>query len=799
MLQVADGPTPFQKHDTVAKRLQSQTSKVVEFMRSSPSSNSRNSIHFQRSNRVLPVFAYQVVFTAVQSFQPQFFPVQITSDFVASLDRSRPAFRFIAREADFETASLAMTFGGIVLSQDSDYFILCAQGRTCGYAPLDEMSFVLRKDSGSTGQDPDDGFQATSSKKKRGGASTPAAAAVADALPYPPNEINTIGSVRLTVFSGTALAAQLGIPANLLTLLATLMGNDHVNYSTLFFRNNLSNIDSNARLYHLARVIKECYTRFNNQIKTRQAASSVPSSGTVTPAMSGAATPLASPGTPARSVFKRGLTHDALVSELLDPAKALVGRIVERLLEMSQVDWVPSTEKADMVDDLLSAMSTYTTSAQDNMLNQQERELDRFLKGHFEGLIEQQNDEPHFEMSPARRQTLDTYRNMYLKGNLSASLLGIMLFRRLWSFSLLEDGKSFLHRRFLKLNISFTLAVSQASVSATYGQPVRLWLYAVLFSAFGLEWAQTEEDDKRDEAARLERQRKRQEREEWLEEVISVHSESSGSDQESFSEHRVSFAQEEDEVQARKPDPVVVELLRRGDRASEAIIQIPSLSQLLAETELPTSLPPDCGFSEDQKIAIFLQAHQSFTPAIAALDPPLQITVAILRHVVRILAERTSSRTLWWKEHEVKGAILMVLLLQNMQESAPMTSLGRTAPTMPQNPAIHGAAVFQSAVETACMLRQALLLDTPLPHCLFEGPLWHALTPSTAHHGTAMAAVDEGLFNHLFELVSESGFVYSGPSREDRKARKKMVKQEETTPLPAAIARSRFELLDVSA
>lgn len=789
-------------------------------MRSSPTSNSRNSLHFQRNNRVLPVFSYKAVLAAVHSFNPTEFPVQISAAFVSQIDRSKPALRFIAREADFETASLATMFNGVVLSQDSDYFVLCAQDRTCGYAPLSDLSFAIKQAQEATGSEADDGFQAAPSSKKRRNGPSVQQPTTQSTSPFPPVDLSSVEAIKITVYSGSALAQQLGIPPNLLTLLAALMGNDHVNFSALFFRNSRASLDSSTRLYHLARIIKDCWTRFSLQAKAKSAKlSAAASSGTATPATSGTATPLAptTPGRPGQRPTTKApsLSTEVLMHELLDPAKSLVHRIVEKLLEDSQVDWLSSSEVSDMTDQLLAAMSAYTTSAQENLLSGQERELARFLKGHFEGLIEQQQQQ-HQErqpLAPERIETLDTYRSAYMSGHLPPAMLGVMLYRRLLSFTLLEDGQCWDRPFSLSAQRAaderLRVEVSQASVSHTYGAPLRVWLYAVLFSAFGLEWAQTPEDDARDLARKEELERQKAEREAYLDEVVSLHSGSTGShggydseveDEEGRDDES---DEEEDNLPPRKADPVVVEMLRKGDRATEVTVPIPSLASLAREVDPELAHSSGCSLTSDQRTLVFLSAHQAYTSALAAVPAALQVTTAVLRHIVKTTAERSSSRTLWWKHYEVRGALLMALLLTREQPED-VAGLARKAPQMPTNQSIHSAAVFQGALDASIMLRQALLLDEVQPHALFHGGVWHALVPSAEHHEVATSVLSAGeqeLVDKLVGLVAgEEGYVYSGPSREERKARKKQEKEAQRPQAgePVTKVSASFNLLDVS-
>lgn len=321
----------------------------------------------------------------------------------------------------------------------------------------------------------------------------------------------------------------------------------------------------------------------------------------------------------------------------------------------------------------------------------------------------------------------------------------------------------------------------------------------MLFSAFGLEWAQTPEDDVRDEQRKIDAARRRAEREEYLDEVVSLHSESTGSDDDHLPSD-VDDSEDDNEgfVLARKPDPVVIEMLRRGDRAGVVPVPIPSLSQMAQSAEVPTSEPLDCAMSHDQRLALYLAAHTSASPQIIALQPALQTLVAVLRHIVKVTAERTASRTLWWKQHEVRGALLMGLLMVSKQ---PYDEIARKAPAMPTNAVIHSAAVYQGTLEASIMLREALRLEHVQPHTLYHGGLWHALVLNAEHHAAAADLVDQALLNHLMELVAgNEGFVYAGPSRDERKARKKQDKEQQQQQRQASSesTAARFSLLEVS-
>lgn len=332
-----------------------------------------------------------------------------------------------------------MMFNGIVLSQDSDFFILCAQGKTCGYASFDGLSFGLAppapdREAGAEAGDSFDGFTVSSSSKKKQ-KKMPEPVSSTESSPYPPEDIDSVEAIRVTAYSCTALATQLGIPPNLLAFLATLRGNDHVDYSSYFFRGSLNNLDSSAKLYHIARILKDCYSRFTAQ--TRAASAKATMSGFSTPSTNGTVTPTgtATPG----KVSKPTVNTERIMHELLDPARSLMNRIVDKLLVHSGVDWLSSQEVTEMVDQLLQAMSVYTHAAQDSMLSPEERELGRFIKGHYAGLVEQGND-PGLPLSPERSEALDSYRLAYLTGDFPATLINAMLYRRIWSFSLLEDG-----------------------------------------------------------------------------------------------------------------------------------------------------------------------------------------------------------------------------------------------------------------------------------------------------------------------------------------------------------------------
>lgn len=325
----------------------------------------------------------------------------------------------------------------------------------------------------------------------------------------------------------------------------------------------------------------------------------------------------------------------------------------------------------------------------------------------------------------------------------------------------------------------------------------------MLFSAFGLEWASTDEDKVREEEERRRQAEAAQEREDWLDEVVSVASESTGS--EAGSSISAGDTDPTGYVEAsylplanKKPDAVVIETLRRGDRAGEMSVPILAVSDLLAasQSSITVAQSPISLLPEAERTAIFLTAHLSYSDELAQLDPTYQTAVSVLRHVVRITALKSASRTTWWKQHDVRGALLMVLLLSSEGQDDLISRLISEAPAMPSNQSIHNAAVFQGPLEASAHLRQALGLPPVLPQRLFHGALWHTLMDPT-HHAAVAQAVDSDHLNRLFELVAGTeGYVYAGPSREERKARKRQEKEESAK--GGGDVQSRFNVLELA-
>lgn len=325
----------------------------------------------------------------------------------------------------------------------------------------------------------------------------------------------------------------------------------------------------------------------------------------------------------------------------------------------------------------------------------------------------------------------------------------------------------------------------------------------MLFSAFGLEWASTNEDKLREEEERRRQVEAAQEREDWLDEVVSVASDSTSSEAGSSTPASDSAANEYVDgphipLVKQKPDALVIETLRRGDRAGDMSVPILAIADLLAasESSMTVAESPISLLSEADKITIFLTAHQSYSEELAQLGPIDQTAVSVLRHVVRITAHKSASRTAWWKQHEVRGALLMVLLLSSEDQDDLISRLISEAPTMPSNQSIHNAAVYQGPLEASAHLRQALGLPPVLPQRLFHGALWHTLM-NPAHHAAAAQAIDIAKLDRLFELVAGTeGYVYAGPSREERKARKRQEKEESAK--GGGDVQSRFDVLELA-
>ncbi|KAL7419391.1 hypothetical protein Q5752_006229 [Cryptotrichosporon argae] len=228
---VFDGASPATKHETLLGRLQSNVATCRLFYTTSPAS--RSSPSFARQSALLPPFASHA--------------------FVCALESLGAETRFVpAGEADGVCVALAAAWQAYVIGQDSDFAILVngADGAR-GYCPIDQMTWIEGGDGEHADLDaPDgrlDGWETAAASKK------PTRQRQSTLLP-----LHQLRRPRLVLlaYPPSGLRDRLRLPAALVPLLASLVGNDHIPAyaSSLFFEAHLS---PGARVEKAARVMRE--------------------------------------------------------------------------------------------------------------------------------------------------------------------------------------------------------------------------------------------------------------------------------------------------------------------------------------------------------------------------------------------------------------------------------------------------------------------------------------------------------------------------------------------------------------
>jgi hypothetical protein len=690
---------------------------------------------------------------------------------------------FAPCEADSAVAELALRTGGHALSQDSDFFILCARGVGTSYVPIDSIQYVIappKKDAApeETPED-NDGFEQVG-KRKRGARRAAPAEADETLSSHPPSDLSTLLAVRLRSYSAHALAGKLQLPPTLLPLFAAIAGNDYT--GELQERILLHHAPGQERIPEAAELLRSAWASSLSGSKSGKvtpqrrglargvsdsAGSALSDDGTATAATSAAATPRPSAfgGAPPTPV---------------DPVRALVLAVVQKALLRAEAAragvYVTTAERDTLVDGIIDSAATYSVLTHSSAPHLASPSAPFFASSLPDG---------------AHAEALELYRAAYARGQLRESLVEALTSRVFLSRIFLEDPES-------------------KSTQTVAAREVRTWLWAVLFDVWGMQWArdtleepmlEEEEESEDDEPQPYNLSRAYREGER-PDDVISVNTESSesGDDEDDEKEEELDM----DDLPARpgsamgsigaasrevKPPPVVTEWVRKGERFVGDAIPIASLVTLLSEAEdtLPPSLsellgqhrasagvasdeasaeapaadpkpPPFVLQSADVRRDLFLFALGAHTPRVLALPVPLQPLAAVLRHVVRSDAARLGERTAKyaWTKAELKAAVHAgcVALRAHSQQSDDAAAAAFERPTgaadaQPTVRHIHASTTVQLLLETSHLLAQALLLEHVPPHALHDGPSFHAhlqghYGPDEAHEERLLHAVLEG-------------------------------------------------------
>lgn len=742
-----DGVIPELKMQTVLTRRLSLAAMNSAFMRSSPST--RASKRFQAECYSLPPLFIDCVQTVLRSLGVEMIAVE--------------------GEADSAVAELAEQTGGLAVSKDSDYFILCSRGAgRARYVPLDSFEYLVEQ-AAANGEEHgvdegDDGFEQVSRnrRKKKPAVMSGSSSSRLAALDRPPTRAAldsgavTLKAIRLRAYSSHALAARLKLPPPLLPLLASVVGNDFSTnkQESLLFRHLQSWAD---RIPEAAEVIRQEW-HSSLGISKRPTTGGQGSGGGLQARiaadrrramlMGGAGidddsrseTSVASSGTATPAQQLRFSDLDS--SPVMDPVRSLVTATLEGLLKRSDAalrnaHYVTEGDKEACIQSIIDGVAAYSLMvAQRGAPN-----LLALVAAAPEG-------------SEARRradvdEAMDLYRKAFASLELPPELVGVMA-----------------HRSFLAVLAPEDPDVKSVHVGAA--RDVRRWMYAVLFDVYGMAWAReemaepvAEPEVDADEVAEDGRaplfKAARYKEGESPDDVISVDTESTISagngaviDGEGDDDKldRLSVAEEDAAPQPVKPPPAVREYVRKGDRLVGELVQIFNLETRLKEAAppLPASLssllgqyaaskgvvanghgedgphvdpPPPLAplLPQQARLDLYRVALQSGDLQRDAVPLHLLPLAACVRHLIASIAREAgeSKRRLNWTRAEVVAAIRTGCqtwrVAKGASEGGSATVLAREHwVAQPSTRGIHLASTLQLMLRTSHDLIRSLLL-----------------------------------------------------------------------------------------
>ncbi|GAC96146.1 hypothetical protein PHSY_003726 [Pseudozyma hubeiensis SY62] len=468
---VFDGPYLPLKIPTVLSRLGETAANNSAFMRSS----SRLKPGFQVSMGAFPPLLYDCTLEALRQCNVQMVIEEI--------------------EADSAVAELADRMGGWAVSNDSDFFVLCARGSRCrGYVPIDTIEYLVQpkaqqvdSQSASLGSAAfeDDGFaQVGKSGRARGrkaGKSVAAIVAAAEPLSRPPAnpEEGALSAIRFTSYSSPKLAAALGIPTSMLSLLAALVGND---YTASIQKRILDPAlpFGPQRITFIANAIKTETLRMAST-GNRTPALNLGSSGTATPSATrnglgrtgsgwgalsarggGSSAITSATATPVGDAMHPKLDEALAALALNDPVRFMVQRVTERILAgvatTTREAYVTSGAQKDLVDAIIDSVCTYSLLSDPDAIHRSTPGTEFFSDSHS---------------SAARaehRSGLKQYRAAYTEGFFDRTLVESLTQRFCINRMAPEDP-------------------DQKSIQSTHARDLRDWTFTTLFSSWGMDWA----------------------------------------------------------------------------------------------------------------------------------------------------------------------------------------------------------------------------------------------------------------------------------------------------------------------
>ena len=643
---------------------------------------------------------------------------------------------FADEEGDPYAVELAGRVGGYVVGNDSDFVILNTEGYL-GYIPLAEMVWQASGlDDIPTIQDEDAEFQTVRKKSKR----RPTNSSTAGMGLLPPDTGEEL-ILSFITYNPVTLADHFKLPVTLLPLLGAFVGNDYSkqseshrrNIQSLFFDKKLS---SAQRIDHTAAVMRA----------------------------------VLSPATP-----KRKSAHK--VGSVMDLIDRTVTALLSRLTNA-----MGSGEVDSVIDKVVEATLRYALVKYSGDIPGKDGlwpsgicalhppESCRILPMFSRKLIAQHQDSGQEDASlfAIREKYLQSYRS----GLFSPKSMDVLSTGTFWPRLFLENP-------------------DLETVGRSIGQPIRIWVYAILNDAVGLLDDADDEDDS-NASSQID--------DEDEDELIDVvESDGEGTDGADYlaplkGELRRLHTSEDEATEPpasiassgrpnRSRPAVITEYLRRGVRIAEEPVEVVPLHDLLPGISLSSfaaiDAPPLLLRSQDDRLTVFLRAVDCDIPSVRALSSQHLVSVLAVRWIARILSRRARETGSKEREKERWTMNEARCFLASFAWSTAREYDSQREPPPIVDRHVQLMAQYLMALEAINHLSEVLLLTERAPSTahLFSGKLCHEFL--TQIHPLEDAVIPSSLWAVATEGLSDD-------YQEERPKKAKKTKKERGPALPSS-------------
>ena len=643
---------------------------------------------------------------------------------------------FADEEGDPYAVELAGRVGGYVVGNDSDFVILNTEGYL-GYIPLAEMVWQASGlDDIPTVEDEDAEFQTVRKKSKR----RPTNSSTAGMGLLPPDTGNEL-ILSFITYNPVTLADHFKLPVTLLPLLGAFVGNDYSkqseshrrNIQSLFFDKKLS---SAQRIDHTAAVMRG----------------------------------VLSPATP-----KRKSAHQ--VGSVMDLIDRTVTALLSRLTNA-----MGSGEVDSVIDKVVEATLRYALVKYSGDIPGKDGlwpsgicalhppESCRILPMFSRKLIAQHQDSGQEDASlfAIREKYLQSYRS----GLFSPKSMDVLSTGTFWPRLFLENP-------------------DLETVGRSIGQPIRIWVYAILNDAVGLLDDADDEDDS-NASSQID--------DEDEDELIDVvESDGEGTDGADYlaplkGELRRLHTSEDEATEPpasiassgrpnRSRPAVITEYLRRGVRIAEEPVEVVPLHDLLPGISLSSfaaiDAPPLLLRSQDDRLTVFLRTVDCDIPSVRALSSQHLVSVLAVRWIARTLSRRARETGSKEREKERWTMTEARCFLASFAWSTAREYDSQREPPPIVDRHVQLMAQYLMALEAINHLSEVLLLTERAPSTahLFSGKLCHEFL--TQIHPLEDAVIPSSLWAVATEGLSDD-------YQEERPKKAKKTKKERGPALPSS-------------